>query len=232
MHTSLLIPYFSFQWTFPSHCFYVLINYQKSWKSCFEFLEPSWNQLAEPLQAFGGGCQTLNFDGQFTVYFGEYVQHTMQPASRHLRRKFSSELRAHAHSWSTVHLLLSCLKLFQSRPSWPQLCSPVHVSQSRLKLGAAQALSAVTAAVISGSRGKHDPGVRAAFYDAVFAPAAAALCGSDGVSGCLGPCGVGLPNGHSKTMCLYVYVCMCSFVCIFAILLIYVYTKHGPWPWH
>jgi hypothetical protein len=30
MHTSLLIPYFSFPWTFPSHRFYVLINYQKS----------------------------------------------------------------------------------------------------------------------------------------------------------------------------------------------------------
>jgi hypothetical protein len=27
-HTSLLIPYFSFPWTFPSHRFYVLINYQ------------------------------------------------------------------------------------------------------------------------------------------------------------------------------------------------------------
>ncbi len=32
MHTSLLIPYFSFPWTFPSPRFYVLINYQK-WKS-------------------------------------------------------------------------------------------------------------------------------------------------------------------------------------------------------
>ncbi len=29
MLTSLLIPYFSFPWTFPSHRFYVLINYQK-----------------------------------------------------------------------------------------------------------------------------------------------------------------------------------------------------------
>ncbi len=28
MHTSLLIPYFSFPWTSPSHRFYVLINYQ------------------------------------------------------------------------------------------------------------------------------------------------------------------------------------------------------------
>ena len=29
MHTSSLIPYFSFPWTFLSHRFYVLINYQK-----------------------------------------------------------------------------------------------------------------------------------------------------------------------------------------------------------
>ena len=34
MHTSLLISYFSFPWTFPSHRFYVLINYEnprKKW---------------------------------------------------------------------------------------------------------------------------------------------------------------------------------------------------------
>ncbi len=29
MHTALLIPYFSFPWSFPSHRFYVLINYHK-----------------------------------------------------------------------------------------------------------------------------------------------------------------------------------------------------------
>ncbi len=33
MHTSLLIPYFSFPWTFPSHRFCVLINYQKHQKA-------------------------------------------------------------------------------------------------------------------------------------------------------------------------------------------------------
>ncbi len=52
MHTSLLIPYFSFSWTFPSHRSYVLINYQKFFKK---------KSLRGRVSCHGHGC------GHFSV---------------------------------------------------------------------------------------------------------------------------------------------------------------------
>jgi hypothetical protein len=42
MHTSLLIPYFSFPWAFPSHRFYVLINYQNRKKRNAASIPATW----------------------------------------------------------------------------------------------------------------------------------------------------------------------------------------------
>ncbi len=44
MHTSLLIPYFSCPWTFPSHRFYVLINYQNPENRRNELSEEKWTE--------------------------------------------------------------------------------------------------------------------------------------------------------------------------------------------